>query len=173
MKKVFSITALVAAFALALSSCGGGNENKSETAASTPVEDVMVPPVDEAVSNTLTLSAHDEMKFDKTELKAVAGKPITLTFAHIGTMDRNAMGHNFILLKQGTDIDDFVKKALTAKDNDYIPKSESDKIIAHTKLLAGGESDTITFTVPEKGTYDFICSFPGHAATMRGKLIVQ
>jgi len=172
MKKIFSITALVAAFALTLSSCGGGNGNKSETA-SAPVEDVMVPPVEEAVSNTLSLSAHDQMKFDKTELKALAGKPITLTFAHIGTMDRNAMGHNFILLKQGTNVDDFVKKALTAKDNDYIPKSESDKIIAHTKLLAGGESDTIEFTVPEKGTYDFICSFPGHAATMRGKLIVQ
>ncbi|WEK17755.1 MAG: azurin [Candidatus Pedobacter colombiensis] len=172
MKKIFSITALVAVFTFTLSSCGGGgNENKTETP-STPVEE-MAPPAEEAISNTLTLTAHDEMKYDQTELKALAGKPITLTFTHIGTMDKNAMGHNFILLKQGTNIDDFAKKALTAKDNDYIPKSESDKIIAHTKLLGGGQSDTIEFTVPEKGTYDYICSFPGHVATMRGKLIVE
>ncbi|TCC99405.1 plastocyanin/azurin family copper-binding protein [Pedobacter hiemivivus] len=172
MKKVLSITALVAAFAFTLSSCGCDDETKKQPV-TPPAEDMMVPPAAEAISNTLTLSAHDEMKFDKTELKALAGKPITLTFAHIGTMDKNTMGHNFILLKKGTDIDDFVKKALTAKDNDYIPKSESDKIIAHTKLLPGGATDTIEFTVPEKGTYDFICSFPGHAATMRGKFIVE
>ncbi|WP_316818187.1 azurin [Pedobacter nyackensis] len=171
MKKSLSITVMIAAFAFTLSSCGGGNVNKNQTT-SPPVEE-LAPPAEETISNVLTLSAHDQMKFDKTELKALAGKPITLTFAHIGTMDKNVMGHNFVLLKKGTDIEDFVKKALTAKDNDYIPKSESDKIIAHTALLAGGATDTIEFTVPEKGTYDFICTFPGHSATMRGKLIVE
>ncbi|HBX64839.1 MAG TPA: azurin, partial [Balneolaceae bacterium] len=26
---------------------------------------------------------------------------------------------------------------------------------------------------PEAGTYDFICSFPGHYALMKGKFIVE
>jgi azurin len=171
MKNSLSITALLTAFAFTFSSCGGGNEQKSQTV--TPPAEEITAPAEQATSNTITLTAHDEMKFDQTELKALAGKPITLTFTHIGTMDKNSMGHNFVLLKQGTDIDDFARKALTAKDNDYIPKSESAKIIAHTALLGGGASDTIEFTVPEKGTYDYICSFPGHVATMRGKLTLE
>jgi azurin len=31
----------------------------------------------------------------------------------------------------------------------------------------------IEFIAPEKGTYDYICSFPGHFAMMKGKLIVE
>ena len=83
------------------------------------------------------------------------------------------MGHNFVALKQGTDLNAFAQKAMTAKDNDYIPKSESASVIAHTKLIGGGESDTIEFTIAEKGTYDYICSFPGHFSMMKGKLIVE
>ncbi|WP_316840092.1 azurin [Pedobacter gandavensis] len=171
MKRSYGITALVAILVLSFSSCGGGKEDKSGTNSTT--EEQWAPPPVEEISNTLNLSAHDEMKYDQTVLKALAGKPITLTFTHIGTMDKNAMGHNFVLLKPGTDIDDFAKKALTEKANDFIPQSESSNIIAHTKLLGGNESDTIEFTVPEKGTYDYICTFPGHVATMRGKLIVE
>ncbi|MBB2149084.1 plastocyanin/azurin family copper-binding protein [Pedobacter gandavensis] len=172
MKRSLSITALMAILAFSFNSCGGGKEDKSDATKPAADEQWAPAPVEE-ISNTLTLSAHDEMKYDQTVLKALAGKPITLTFTHIGTMDKNVMGHNFVLLVPGTDIDDFAKKALTAKDNDFIPKSESSKIIAHTKLLGGNESDTIEFTVPEKGTYDYICTFPGHVATMRGKLIVE
>jgi len=169
MKRSLSIIALLVIMAFSFNSCGGGKEDKTKT----PVEEQWAPAPVEEISNTLTLSAHDEMKYDQTVLKALAGKPITLTFTHIGTMDKNVMGHNFVLLTPGTDIDNFAAIALTAKDNDFIPKSESSKIIAHTKLLGGNESDTIEFTVPEKGTYDYICTFPGHVATMRGKLIVQ
>ncbi|WP_256377550.1 plastocyanin/azurin family copper-binding protein [Pedobacter sp. L105] len=42
-----------------------------------------------------------------------------------------------------------------------------------TKLIGGGESDTIMFTINEKGTYDYVCSFPGHSALMKGKLIIE
>ena len=83
------------------------------------------------------------------------------------------MGHNLVILKPGTDIAAFVQKAAEAKATDYIPESEKGSIIAHTKVIGGGESDTIEFTIAEKGTYDFICSFPGHYAVMKGKLIVE
>jgi azurin len=51
----------------------------------------------------------------------------------------------------------------------------SDQIIAHTGLVAGGESDTVTFTAPEEpGDYEYICTFPGHfAAGMKGTLTVK
>ena len=82
------------------------------------------------------------------------------------------MGHNFVLLKPGVKINDFAQKAVDAKENDYIPEN-TDDLIVHTELIGGGEQTTITFDAPEKGVYDFICSFPGHVALMQGKFIVE
>jgi len=113
------------------------------------------------------------MQFDKTELHAVAGKPITLTLKHVGQTPKEAMGHNVVILQEGTDEAAFATKAMAAKDADYIPASEKASIIAHTKLIGGGEEDTIEFTIDKKGTYNFLCTFPGHFAMMKGVLIVE
>ena len=87
-------------------------------------------------------------------------------------MPKTAMGHNFVLLKNGTDVAAFGMKAIEAGiDKDHIPASNA--IIANTKLIGGGEETTVTFDAPAKGTYDFICSFPGHYALMKGKFIVE
>jgi azurin len=40
-------------------------------------------------------------------------------------------------------------------------------------MLGGGQKTTITFQAPEKGDYDFICSFPGHVALMNGIFTVE
>ena len=83
------------------------------------------------------------------------------------------MGHNFVLLKPGTVITEFsIKAAEAGQDADWIPEDGKD-VIVHTKMIGGGESTAITFMAPEAGTYDFICSFPGHSALMKGKFIVE
>jgi azurin len=82
------------------------------------------------------------------------------------------MGHNFVLLKAGTDLAKFTAAAATSAATDYIPADKS-AIIANTGLVGGGESTTIEFTAPEAGTYDYICSYPGHYAVMKGKLKVS
>ncbi len=119
---------------------------------------------------TIVLNSNDQMKFDKEEIKVKAGQKVKLTLNHTGKLPKEAMGHNFVLLTAGTDIAAFATAAMKAKKNEYIP---SDGVIAHTKLIGGGESTTIEFTVPKKGTYDFICSFPGHYGMMKGKFIVE
>ena len=111
------------------------------------------------------------MQFDKKILRVKKGEKITLTLQHTGTMSKNVMGHNFVLLQQGTDIIQFARKAMKAKDTEYIP--EGDDVIAYTKLIGGGEKVTITFDAPAPGTYDYICSFPAHYTLMKGKLIVE
>ncbi|QKX03682.1 azurin [Aquimarina sp. TRL1] len=123
------------------------------------------------VSNTIILSSNDQMQFDKKILRVKKGEKITLTLQHAGTMSKNVMGHNFVLLQQGTDIIQFARKAMKAKDTEYIP--EGDDVIAYTKLIGGGEKVTITFDAPAPGTYDYICSFPAHYTLMKGKLIVE
>ena len=73
----------------------------------------------------------------------------------------------------GTDMNAFAAAGVTAKDTDYIASTMADKVIAKTKMIGGGESDAIEFKAPAAGTYDFLCTFPGHSAIMKGKLIVK
>ncbi len=121
----------------------------------------------------LTIEGNDQMQFNKSEMRVKAGSTVKLTLKHVGEMTKQQMGHNWVLLKQGTDIMEFGQKAASAADNNYIPQAEASKVIANTKTLGGGEVTTITFEAPAKGTYDFICSFPGHVALMKGKFIVE
>lgn len=120
----------------------------------------------------LSISGDDQMKFNKNELKVKAGQTVKLTLKHTGQMSKEVMGHNFVLLKKGTNLSEFAQKATQAKSNDYIPEGTG-QVIAHTKIIGGGEETTITFEAPEAGTYDFICSFPGHWVQMQGKFIVE
>ncbi len=119
----------------------------------------------------IILNSDDLMRFDKNMLVVQSGQKITLTLNHTGKMDKSIMGHNFVLLKKDVDVTAFAEKAILAKNNEYIP--EGDEVIVYTKLLGGGESDTIIFDAPEKGYYTYLCTFPGHWGLMKGKLIVK
>ena len=160
MKKVLIIT-LVAASVFTMS-CNSGNNTKE-----TPKEEKTSQPSN--VSNTIELTANDQLKFSTNELHVKANEPVKLTLKNIGTMPKESMGHNFTLLKDGTDIPGFAAQAVSAPD--HIP-ANNPAIIAHTKLLGPGESDTIEFTVPA-GTYIYICTFPGHYMTMTGVLTAE
>ncbi|HHG85238.1 MAG TPA: azurin [Bacteroidetes bacterium] len=165
------------AIAMLLSGCGETTTTKKEPAktsghATTPeTKPVTQSSSQDANKVSITLSSNDQMQYDKNELKVKAGQEVTLTLKHTGKMSIDVMGHNFVLLKSGTDVSAFATKAMAAKDNNYIP--EGSEIIAHTDLVGGGQSSTITFTAPAKGTYDYICSFPGHFGVMKGKFIVE
>ena len=128
--------------------------------------------VDDGTTATINLTANDAMQFNTAEIRIATGRTIKLNLKHVGKMPAEMMGHNFVLLAQGTDISAFSAAGVTAKDTDYIAKAMADKVIAKTKLLGGGESDAIEFKAPAPGTYDFICTFPGHSGIMKGKLIV-
>ena len=119
------------------------------------------------------LTGNDMMQFSTKELKVKAGAEVTLTMRHIGKGGLKVMGHNFVLLKPGTKIPTFSLEAANAGEGqNWIPNDGKD-VIAHTKMIGGGQSTSITFTAPAVGTYDFICSFPGHSGLMKGKFIVE
>ncbi len=120
----------------------------------------------------ITIEGNDRMQFNLNEIKVEAGQTVVLTLKHVGKLPKAAMGHNWVLLTKGTDINAFGAEASKAADNDYIPKG-TEKVIVATDLIGGGQETTIEFTAPEKGTYDYICSFPGHYAMMKGKFIVE
>lgn len=171
MNKRIKISMIMLMGFLAVTSCGKKETTPTDdqTEVSEPTGEGETP----AASNDLVIEGNDQMQFNKTELHAVAGKPITLTLKHVGQTPKEAMGHNLVILQEGTDEAAFATKAMAAKDTDYIPASEKASIVAHTKLLGGGEEDTIEFTIDKKGTYNFLCTFPGHYAMMKGVLIVE
>lgn len=149
LPRMLTVTLALAVFMLA--GCGGGVDADVE----------------------LTVRAGDAMKYDTTSLEAPTGAVIALTLEHTGTMPLETMGHNIVILRPGTDLDAFARAAASAKATGYIPGSKREQIVAHTRMLGGGESDTVVFTAPEPGTYPFICSFPGHYVGMRGELVVR
>jgi len=122
------------------------------------------------VSNSVTLNSNDQMKFDKKIIKVNSNQKVTLTLNHNGRFPASSMGHNFVLIKNDIDVNAYALKAAGARNSEYIPEGGDE--LAYTKMLGGGESDTITFDAPEPGTYIFICSFPGHYQLMMGEFIV-
>jgi azurin len=120
----------------------------------------------------ISMITNDRMKFNLEKITVKAGQKIRLTLSHVGQLNKRIMGHNVVFLNKGTKLSTFASKAAAAKDNDFIPKGTS-TVLAHTKMLGGGETTTIEFIAPETGVYDYICSFPAHYAMMRGQLIVQ
>ncbi|UIR55189.1 azurin [Sphingobacterium sp. SRCM116780] len=175
MKKLFVLP--VIALAISFASCGGNttkNEGGSTTEQTTPeAPSETVPGIENVeVSNTVALEASDAMKFDKNLFRVKAGQAVELTLKNAGSMPKESMGHNVVVLKPGTDLATFGGEAAGAKADDYVPKSALSSVVAHTKLLGPGETDKITFTL-EKGTYDFICSFPGHYGVMQGKIVAE
>lgn len=107
--------------------------------------------------------------FDKDILTVGQGSKVALTFDN-----NDDMLHNLVVAHSDS-VDAIAMAAmqlgLRGHELAYVP--ESDAVLAHTGLLEPGTSETIYFQAPEvPGTYAFVCTFPGHAATMRGILRV-
>ena len=121
------------------------------------------------------ITADDKMRFNIESFAVPVGGPVKLKLVNLGKMPKATMGHNLVILEAGINVNTFATDAASSRDNDYIPLQYSEGIIAATKLLGPGESDTIEFTAPEAaGDYNFLCSFPAHIyAGMRGVMKVE
>jgi azurin len=163
---------VLAIFTITVISCGGKAEKKKEGFSYERKTEDSNTNKAENDPNDVIITSNDAMQFNKKEIRVKAGKKVKVTLKHIGKMDKTVMGHNFVLLKKGVDLAAFGNLAATASANNYIPKGTKD-VIAHTKMIGGGETAVIEFDAPEVGTYEFLCSFPGHYAIMKGKFIVE
>lgn len=113
--------------------------------------------------------------YELEQILASPGEELRIVLRSRSDLPGTAMSHNFALLELDTDVEEFANTSITAPDNDYISPDFEDQLIASTSMLAGGETETIEFTVPEEtGEYDYACTFPGHfAAGMNGQLVVE
>lgn len=123
----------------------------------------------------ITVSGDDTMRFDTRRIEVSRQcETFTVHLRHTGRMPKIAMGHNWVL-STAADMPGIAADGLAAGvANDYLKPGDT-RIIARTRMLGGGESDSVAFPVSrlQSGTpYRFFCSFTGHFATMQGMLIV-
>ncbi len=143
-----------------VAACGGGESapTQAPAASGTPV--------------TLEIASKgDALEYDKALLEVPAGSKVTLNLKN-NASPGSGVYHNWVLVRPGT-IDAVAVDAIAAGEaNDYL-KPNDNRVIAYTKLAKEGQTVSVTFDAPAPGTYDFLCSFPGHATLMRGKFIVK
>ncbi|WP_426688291.1 azurin [Rhodanobacter ginsengiterrae] len=120
-----------------------------------------------------TVEANDAMQFNtKTITVPKTCKSFKVTLKHTGKLPATAMGHNWVLT-HGSDEAGVISDGMKAGAANSYEKPGDARIIAHTKLIGGGESDTATIHVAKLKAgeqYAYFCTFPGHAALMKGTL---
>ena len=139
-----------------LAGCGKGSDSQSG-----PLE--------------VEITANDQMKYSVTQIDAKAGQPIRLTLRNTGSMPKIAMGHNLVLVDNQIDLAKFVAESQVRQADDYIAPDFRSHILAATRLLGPGESQTIEFNAPaQPGFYSYLCTFPAHYTSgMKGVLSVK
>lgn len=111
------------------------------------------------------------LKYDRGAMELQAGAKIKLTFNN-----NDDMLHNLVFTQKGAGTVDKVAEmalemGLDGADYNYVP--DTDDVLAHTGILEPGTSQQIYFQVPnDPGIYWIVCTFPGHANSMRIKVTV-
>lgn len=120
-----------------------------------------------------TVNSNDQMRFDTATLKVAADcSEVVLTLRHTGTLSARAMGHNWVLTRDG-DMQAVAMDGMRARFEDDYVRPGDPRVIAHTRVIGGGQSATVRFPTKllRKGmAYRYFCSFPGHFGLMRGTL---
>jgi azurin len=123
----------------------------------------------------VTIEGNDNMQFN---LRQIAVPPscevVEVTLRHSGKMSAKVMGHDWVLAKE-SDVSAIVNGGLSAGfSHGYLPENDK-RIVAATKVVGGGDSDTIRFntnSLQPGSRYVFFCTSPGHATLMRGSFLI-
>lgn len=124
------------------------------------------------VSVFVVKTVREQLKYDTARLVVEKGKPFEVVFEN-----SDVMPHNFVIVEPGKHLE-IGQAAMTMtpdiKDKQgrqYLPKGFTP--IAASQLLEPGEKEKLQVKAPnQEGEYEYVCTFPGHAVIMWGKLVV-
>ena len=191
-------TALITtACVLALSACGGKSPPPAVETAPAPATTPEPAPAEAPPATTATptpspateskpaavisncgttIEGNDAMQYNVGSITVPTScGEFTITLKHAGKMPVAAMGHNVVIVK-AADVQAVAADGTAAGAAANYVKVDDARVIAHTKLVGGGESTSVTFPtskIKTGGPYEFFCSFPGHAVMMKGTIAVQ
>ena len=189
--------ALISAAALALSACGdnkpaetpaappAASEAHTEPASEAPASETPAPAASEASAAPAAtagacetvVESDDAMNFNTKELviDKTNCKEFKVTLKHTGKMPKTAMGHNIVISKAEDTKGVLADGAAAGAAADYVKAGDA-RVIAHTKLIGGGEETSVTVDtskLADGGKYEFYCSFPAHSAQMLGHVTLK
>ena len=124
----------------------------------------------------VTVDSTDQMTFSTKAIEIDKScKTFTVNLQHSGKLPKNVMGHNWVLSKTA-DAQAIAADGISAGvDKSYL-KDGDPRVIAFTKIIGGGEKDSVTFDVAKLSAdqqYQFFCSFPGHIGMMKGTVTLK
>ena len=124
-------------------------------------------PAQTGAASTLVIGVDgNNLKFNIAKLSARAGSEVTVMLNNVSTINQ----HNWVLVQPGAK-DVVATAGVTAgPGSDWVPPGDS-RVIANTRLLDPGANGEVRFTSPAPGTYQFVCTFPGHNFTMFGDFV--
>jgi azurin len=158
---------------VAASDQAAATPDPDETAVPTP--DGKPAPTEPAGTVSLeigTASGAGEFRYDKETLEAPAGSKIKLKFTN-NTNPKDEVGHNWVLVNPGQEESVLANGKAAGDDKDWV-NSDDPGIIANSRLIEGGQSNTVRFDAPLPGTYTYLCTFPEHyAGGQKGTLTIK
>jgi len=126
-----------------------------------------------AADCAVEITGSDQMQYNTKAISVPKEcKQFTVTLSHAGKLPNNVMGHNWVLSK-AEDMQGVVSDAMAAGAAKHYMKENDARVIAATKMLGGGEKDSVTLDTAKLAAgakYKFYCTFPGHSAMMNGEL---
>ena len=122
-----------------------------------------------AVLGTLEIAVNgDALEFDSDSFEVTAGTEVVLVFNNVSGVNQ----HNWVVVQAGKKDEVAARGTAAGPGNEWVQPADPD-VIAHTKLLGPGETSEVSFSAPPAGTYQFVCTFPGHNFTMFGDFVVN
>lgn len=119
-----------------------------------------------------TATGAKDFRYDNTDLAVKAGAKVKLKFTN-NTDPRDEVGHNWVLVSPGQEAEVIASGKTAGDDKDWL-NVDDPAIIAHTRLIEGGQSNTVRFTAPAAGSYTYLCTFPEHyAGGQKGTLVIS
>ena len=126
-----------------------------------------------AADCAVTVEGNDQMQFNVKNIEVPKScKSYTVTLKHVGKMPKSSMGHNLVLTTAADATAAAADGMKAGAAADYVKAGDA-RVLAHTKVIGGGESTQVVIDVAKlkAGTdYTYFCSFPGHSFIMRGVL---
>jgi azurin len=133
----------------------------------------VITPAQAADAQEITIGTlHGQLRFDVDQFQVKPGAAVRLTLRNTDEMQ-----HNLLILIPGDDKPLAVAQKAWSLGADAIKKQfvpDGPEVLFHTHVVDPQQSDTIEFTAPaQEGDYSYVCTLPGHAFTMKGKMRVS
>ena len=122
-----------------------------------------------AETETFTIKTlQGQMRYDVADIAVAPGTQVRIVFENVDDMP-----HNIVFFQPGTDVVAVSNKQMEAPEaalkRNWLP--EDPRMWLHSGMVNPKAKEELVFKAPEKpGVYPFVCTFPGHALAMQGRL---